>query len=190
MKIFTKHSIVGFILGAVIMFVILLFTLDVYIPSASDNNENYPPPEFNIEQKVDYSWSVQSLAGEKKRVSEYFGDKIVFLNFWATWCGPCVSEMPSIQKLYDKFGEKIVFACISNEKLSDISEFISSKGYTFPVYKIDFAPAQFEIKGIPATFIIDDKIIKYKHVGGADWGHDKVVEYLENLIELKSLKEQ
>jgi thiol-disulfide isomerase/thioredoxin len=185
MKIFTKHSVIGFILGGIIVPVIFMLTFDIYVETENEESavNNYPPPEFNIEKTVDYEWNIHTLDGEKKRASEYFDNKIVFLNFWATWCGPCVGEMPSIQKLYDKFGNRIAFACVSNEKLSEISEFIESKGFTFPVYKIDVAPAEFDIKGIPATFIISkDKIIKFKHIGGADWSHDKVIEYLENML--------
>lgn len=60
----------------------------------------------------DYNWQVESMEGDKMFLSEFQG-KVVFLNFWATWCPPFITEMPSIQKSYNQLDNKVVFIIVS-----------------------------------------------------------------------------
>lgn len=86
-------------------------------------------------------------------------DKPVFINFWGTWCPPCIAEMPSIQKLYEKHKEKVNFVMIvirdRNEELGDISKFLKDRNFSFTVYDTD-SPIHENIypkQGIPTTLI-------------------------------------
>jgi peroxiredoxin len=106
-------------------------------------------------------FSLKDLTGKKVEIKQYKG-KIIFLNFWATWCGPCKEEMPSLEVLHRQFkGENFVLLTISvdYEGLKPVREFLNKQRYTFPVLldpngeTLDL----FEVKGIPTTFIIDKK---------------------------------
>lgn len=190
MKFINKSSVIGFILGFIISPVLITGGLYIYIKlQTSDIKEvAFPPPEVPIHQKASFDWKVQRLDGSEISLKEKLTDQVVFMNFWATWCPPCIREMPSIEKLYQRFNGKIVFACISNEDIAKIRNFKNAKKYTFPMYHIeDGHPKVFNTKGIPATFIISkERSVVLKHVGGADWAHETVVKFLEDLLSDKA----
>ena len=143
-----------------------------------------PPPPFPAHTTIDYNWHVRGLDGKEFDVVQTKG-KVIFLNFWATWCPPCVDEMPSIQRLYDKLkSEEILFMCVSEEGRTRISEFIKEKEFTFPVYTvIGEKPRVFQTRGIPATFIISrDGQIAFKHVGAAKWDHKTSIDFIKGLM--------
>jgi thiol-disulfide isomerase/thioredoxin len=134
---------------------------------------------------ADYDWIVQSLDGPDFKMTDAKG-KVVFLNFWATWCSPCVAEMASIQRLYEKLRDRgVVFACISNEKASKVSRFVRRKGFTLPIYTMRGSPpAVFDNQRVPATFILSrDGRIALKHIGSAKWDDDKTVDFIKRLTE-------
>jgi thiol-disulfide isomerase/thioredoxin len=112
--------------------------------------------------------------------------KVVFLNIWATWCPPCIAEMPNIQKLYDKVGsDKIAFVMLSVDEggMEKVKKFIDKKGYTFPVYMpASQFPQEFYSTAIPTTFIIspEGKIVA-KQEGMADYDTPEVAEFLQKL---------
>lgn len=112
--------------------------------------------------------------------------KVVFLNIWATWCPPCIAEMPNIQKLYEKVGsDKIAFVMLSVDEggMEKVQKFINKKKYTFPVYMpASQFPQEFYSTAIPTTFIIspDGKIVA-KQEGMADYDTPEVVAFLQNL---------
>jgi len=133
---------------------------------------------------ANYDWTVQSLDGQDLPMARAKG-KVVFLNFWATWCSPCVAEMASIQRLYEKLkGSGVVFLCISNEDASKVSRFVKRKGYTFPIYiMLGSPPAVFNTQRVPTTFILSrDGRIALRHTGSAKWDDDKTIELLKGLL--------
>lgn len=141
-------------------------------------------PSFPSTTLADYDWTVQSLDGQDFKMTEAKG-KVVFLNFWATWCPPCVAEMPSIQRLHKKLKDDgIAFVCISNEEASKINQFVREKGFTFPIYTMRGAPpAIFKTRGIPSTFILSpDGKIAFKHVGSAKWDDEKSIDFIKGLM--------
>ncbi|MBB6610595.1 TlpA family protein disulfide reductase [Pontibacter sp. Tf4] len=113
--------------------------------------------------------------------------KVVFLNIWATWCPPCIAEMPNIQSLYDKVGsDKIAFVMLSVDEggMEKVKKFIDKKKYTFPVYMpASNFPQEFYSNAIPTTFIIspEGKIIA-KQEGMADYDTPEVAEFLKNMV--------
>lgn len=131
-------------------------------------------------------FTLADIFGTDKTLSDYKG-KVVFLNFWATWCGPCRKEMPHMQSLYESmFGEdfEMLAVSIDHKTKAEVSQFISQKGYTFPILvdpKSKVA-TQYGVSGIPATFIIDKKgIIVDRVVGYRNWGAHEVVTKLKKL---------
>ena len=99
-------------------------------------------------------------------------DKPVFINFWATWCPPCVKELPHIQTKYEQYKDKINFLAISLDGEQEApAQFISAKGYTFPVgygNEREISRA-YNVQAIPMSFIIDTNgVIKAKIIGSMD----------------------
>lgn len=189
-KFLNKNSVVGFIIGAVISTSIIAGGLYVYIQKQIKNFNmpagaiNLPPPEIPVETRISLNWNLRTLDGARINLADEYEDKVIFINFWATWCPPCIAEMPTIEKLYQKFKDRIGFACISNESLASLKEFKTKNKYSFSMYQIvTDVPVEFNLSIIPVTFIISrGKKIAFKHVGPADWSHQNVIEYIEALI--------
>ena len=98
--------------------------------------------------------------------------KVVLLNFWATWCGPCVREMPAFEMLMEEYGEDLAILAVNcMEDTGIVDAFLAENGYTFPVaYDPDGSIVmKYPTQGIPYTLVIDgDGIIRQIYVGAAD----------------------
>ena len=142
-------------------------------------------PPFPAGIKIDYDWILKTLEGREFQFADLAG-KVVLLNFWATWCGPCRIEMPSMQALYDKLRDEqdLAFLFVSDEKEETVRKFIEEKGYSFPVYLMEGErPKAFEGRGIPATFLLSkDRKIAFRHVGSAKWDDLSVFDFIEGLL--------
>ena len=102
------------------------------------------------------------------QLSDYFGKPIV-LNFWASWCNPCTSEMPAFQAAFEAHGDSVQFLMVNaGESIEEGAAFIHSAGYTFPVLYDTTGEATYayQIGAIPTTFFLDaeGKVIDM-HVG-------------------------
>jgi thiol-disulfide isomerase/thioredoxin len=130
-----------------------------------------------------YDWTLFDLDDQPLSFSR-FKNKPVFLNIWATWCGPCVGEMPSIATLARDprlAGTNIEFVCVSTDDRSDeVRRFLEGKDWSMTFLRAETLPPVFVTQGIPATFIIatDGRIVA-SEVGSADWHEARVVEFLK-----------
>jgi thiol-disulfide isomerase/thioredoxin len=112
--------------------------------------------------------------------------KVIFLNIWATWCPPCIAEMPNIHSLYKKMDpNKVAFVMLSVDEggMDKVKKFVDKKNYTFPVYMpASQFPQEFYSNAIPTTFIIspEGKIVA-KQEGMAEYDTKEVREFLEGL---------
>jgi thiol-disulfide isomerase/thioredoxin len=133
-----------------------------------------------------YDFSLKDLDGKKIHMSELKG-KVIFLNLWATWCGPCRVEMPSIQNLYNSVDkDKIAFVMLSldqEDQQGKITQYIKGKGFTFPVYvPASPLPKLLRVNSIPATFIIGpDGKVASKKIGMANYDTAEMREFLKDL---------
>ena len=113
-------------------------------------------------------FEVTTLTGERFALKEQLG-KVVLLDFWATWCGPCIAEMPHLQKLYEKYeGEPdVVFLAISiDEGRNVVERFIEKNKYTFPVAHAPEIQKKYGVRGIPTLILIGrDGRIHYRTIG-------------------------
>ena len=188
MKFLNKSAAIGFVLGAIIGPVVLVGGLYLFVKSQIGDLEEtgYPPPEIPYNETVSLDWSVRTLDGTALNLQRQLKDKVIFLNFWATWCPPCVGEMPSIEKLHEHFKDRVAFVCVSREDVDTIKAFQLKNDYSFPLYQItEELPDEFKTRSIPATFIISkNRKIHIRHRGGADWSHADVIDYLETMLHL------
>ena len=134
--------------------------------------------------RADAPWSLSDMDGKPVDFQQFRG-RPIFLNIWATWCPPCVAEMPSINRLAGNPRLKdVVFLCVSvEEDLDVVRRFAHDRELSVPVYTGGLnAPRVFQTEGIPATFLIDrDGKIVAKEVGSANWDSENVIAALEKL---------
>lgn len=128
-------------------------------------------------------WQLKGLNTQDVNLNQLKG-KVIFINFWATWCPPCIAEMPSMESLYDSYKDDVAFLFIGNESWETVSAFFLKKGYNFPVYNSETqVPSALRSTSIPVTYIIDkERKVHVKKVGAADWNSDKVRNLLDKLI--------
>jgi cytochrome c biogenesis protein CcmG/thiol:disulfide interchange protein DsbE len=140
---------------------ILIFLSCAESGVAEDPDKDYPlAPEFTL----------QDLYGNEISLSDYEG-KIVFLNFWATWCPPCRQEIPGFLEIYEQYkskGMEIIGISVDRTGTSSVLNFARQYRISYPVVMItrklerDYRPGQY----IPTTFVIDKKgQIRHKHIG-------------------------
>lgn len=186
---FAAGAVVGFcvLLGGTLIFSLIMirsFTKAAETDAARGGaRAGLPAPPFPGLEKADYGLKLERLDGTPFDARTLQG-KVVFLNFWATWCGPCRMEMPSIQRLCDKVkGDGVVFLVISDESREKIAEFVKKSPYTFPIYRsIGAPPAVYRTRAIPATFILTpDGRIAFKHVGSAGWDDESTLAFLKGI---------
>lgn len=123
-------------------------------------------------ESVDFT--LPDLHGKKVSLSDYRG-KVVFLNFWASWCKPCEQEMPSMQELYRSMRGapfEILAVSIDSGSAESVEGFVKERGVTFPVLqdKLGTIKDIYKTTGVPETFIIDQNgVIAEKIVGPRNW---------------------
>ncbi|HIJ79213.1 MAG: TlpA family protein disulfide reductase [Desulfobulbaceae bacterium] len=125
--------------------------------------EDKPAPNFTLMDTKGKTWQLNELKGQ-----------VVMVNFWATWCPPCRSEMPSMQKIYttlpaDKFK---ILAILSNDDPAIADSLAKKGGFTFPILvdPENKAAQAYGITGVPETFIVDKQgIIREKYIGAVRW---------------------
>jgi peroxiredoxin len=137
------------------------------------------------------NFTFPDLTGKKVSLSDYRG-RVVFLNIWATWCPPCVDEMPSMEKLYKKFkGDQfeIMAVSIDGEGRKVVAPFMERLNLTFPALldKKGKIKNIYGVTGIPESFIINKKgIIVKKVLGPIDWAKPVISRFFEDLLQSPS----
>lgn len=129
------------------------------------------------------NWKLKSDANQSLDFTDTKG-KVVFINFWATWCPPCIAEMPSLQALYEDYNDDVVFLFITNEDFETVEKFKTKQGYNFEVFNpLSEAPTELSTRAIPRTFIINKEgEIVVDESGAIDWNSDKVRTQLNSLL--------
>jgi thiol-disulfide isomerase/thioredoxin len=138
-----------------------------------------------MSQPASYDWSALDLNDQPVSFSKFKG-KTVFLNIWATWCGPCVREMPSIARLAEDprlRNKPIEFVCVSTDSSSElVHRFIRGKNWRMTFLRAESLPLVFLTDGIPSTFVIaPDGTIAATEIGPAEWDEPRVATFLEKL---------
>lgn len=148
-------------------------------------NASVPDKDKNL-QDFDFGFTMKDSLGNRYNAEQFKG-KVIFLNLWATWCGPCRAEMPAIHKLYHKVDDdRIAFIMLSIDKdqaAQKVKSYVRKNNYTFPVYMPSgYSTEQLNVPSIPTTFVIskDGKIVM-KEVGTKNYNTDKFRNFLNEL---------
>ena len=127
--------------------------------SADDGETTATETESELSRAIDFT--VEDIDGNKVSLYSKVGKPIV-VNFWASWCSPCKTELPDFQLAYDNFGGEIEFMMVNltdgrSETVEGASGFVNSQGYTFPVYYDvnQEAAMAYYVTSIPTTYFID-----------------------------------
>jgi len=144
--------------------------------------------EYPAEAFIAPGFQLPSHAGGTIDLKDYRG-KVVFINFWATWCATCKVEMPSMQKVYDKFKDRgMEMLTISVDKdQSLIQPFMDEYKLTFPVLldpEEAIAKKVYKTTGVPETFIVNKAgIIVHKAIGPRDWATEEAIAAFTQMVE-------
>lgn len=117
-------------------------------------------PDFNLKDQYGVTHSLENYKG-----------KVIFLNFWATWCPPCKKEMPDVESIYKEYGENkkdVIILGINSEKENEVKKFLKDKGYTFPTLIDENSEVmrKYFIQAFPTSFVIDKEGNVYGYVMG------------------------
>ncbi len=133
------------------------------------------------------AFRLAALSGGAQELASYRG-KVVVLNFWATWCPPCVSEMPSLERLHRTLSPAglAVLAVSADEDEADLRRFVAEHGLTLPVLRDPGGRVAFDryrATGYPETFVIDRSGVLLQHtVGPAEWDTPQALAYFRGLL--------
>lgn len=156
--------------------------------------ENYQPVITGSDAP---NFTVTNLAGQDVNLSDYVGSKVVLVNVWATWCGPCLVEMPSMQRLYQAMdGEDFEILAVSIDAPAgqfdlfgraggDLAGFSEELGLTFPILHNPSGDIQqlYQTTGVPESFVIGKDGVIYKKVAGeTEWDATENEELIRRLL--------
>ena len=148
-----------------VAFVAIMILAAVLYPKLSEKyssgGDSEPSNETSENLVEAYDFTVYDSEMNAVKLSEYFGKPIV-INFWASWCGPCKSELPAFDAMYEKYGDEVVFMMINltdgqRDTVDSIKKFVADNGYSFPVYyDIEYnASNTYGVRSIPQTVLIN-----------------------------------
>lgn len=131
------------------------------------------------------------LEGKSQSLSQYRG-KVVLVNFWATWCKPCTTEMPAMQTTYDKLREKgfVVLAINELEDDAKVRDHIKQHGHTFPVLmdRDNKVANQFGVFGLPVSVFIDEKGVVQEYIKGGLLTEQLILDVVEKIQKQSPIK--
>ncbi len=145
------------------------------------------PQTVSIDERTvldDFNWQVKDRNGATFSLESVAG-KVVVINYWATWCAPCVAEMPSLNTLYQDFGDKVAFVFVARDEKEKVLAFLSEQEYDLPVYfEYGKPPAPLQSASLPTTYILSrDGEIVVEEVGSANWNSSGIRQLLSELLQ-------
>lgn len=183
------RSNVGFILCCILVLLLFVstdaktFVLNSLLKTGLYSPDVDSPPHTDMDASV---LSFKSLDGRIINLSNEKG-KVIFINFWTTWCPPCRAEMPSINSLYEKVGKhsNVLFLMVDSEnKLVQANKFMKKRSFQLPVFgTVSPIPEQIFAGALPTTLIISPRgEIVFRHEGIADYNSKEVINFINGML--------
>ncbi len=176
---FLKKNIIYLLLLAVLAAVAFIPGVKkLFLPVATvESHLNIPVADYDVQLK--------GINTTSTNLKNFHGKKVLFLNFWGTWCKPCLDEWPSIQKLYENKKDDMDFVLIAMlDEEEKVRKFLKENNYTAPVYLAE-TPINSSIlpKVFPTTFVLDKHgRILQKETSSKDWNSESSRQFIENVI--------
>ncbi len=170
----------------VLIVIIALVGASVYLVSSSSSRPSSEWVNSVVAGEVAPDFQLEDTTGNKVSLSDLRG-KIVLVNFWATWCPPCIEEMPSMERLNEVMaGDDFVMLAVNAEEngRSVVPAFLEKTPYTFPILYDDKGVVQklYGVFKFPESFIIrKDGTVAEKIIGPLNWSSPETIVHLKRL---------
>lgn len=152
--------------------------LELGLFSSTELNENAPLSDASL------NWNLTDMSGHAITLKELTG-KVIFLNCWSTWCGPCTAEMPNIIKLREQMNDNVVFVFAAHESATTVKKYLDRKEWAIPAYVYQTNPGnELHFGSLPSTFIIDKNgTVVHRSSGVKKWNTQETINLLNGLAE-------
>ncbi|MCU0383091.1 MAG: TlpA family protein disulfide reductase [Cyclobacteriaceae bacterium] len=166
--------------------VFLVVALLLFFTSASKKQNSVTP----LSDSIAYSFALKDLQLQPVQFDIYKG-KVVLINLWATWCGPCREEMPYLQKLYETYShpdfEIVAISLDKNSNIDKVKSYLAKNNFTFPVfYPAENFPKVLQVPAIPSSFLIDRQgRIVWQETGVENFSKQSFKKRIDALINLR-----
>lgn len=158
------------------------FLIVIYLLIVSCTSSTKEQKQSTSENPVNDLVRLKTLDGEAIDLSQ-FEDKAIFVNFWATWCAPCIQEMPSLERMQTAFeNEPITFFYASNEPTTKIQKFATTKPWDLNYVQLDMDLTELNIYALPTTIIFKDGKVAWTETGSKVWDSEKSITEIKEFI--------
>ena len=159
-----------------------IMILLIFVGLTGCQNGSVKQVEQRLPEKLVDRIQLVDLEGEKISLDSLKG-KTIFLNYWATWCRPCLAEMPDMDKAAKILeDENFMFLAASDEEIDKIKKFAAKFDFSFQFVHSKTSVFDLDIMALPTTMVINSKgEIVYNEVGARNWANDKELENLRNM---------
>ncbi len=153
------------------------------IETPHQNETNNELATTTTSNQADFNLTLMDEDGNTLSLADFKG-KAIFMNMWATWCPPCIAEMPNINNLYKEMGREVAFVMVSlDDDFETAKAFNSRKGFDLPIYTLQsHRPAMYQSTTVPTTYVISaDGQLMMTHKGMANYNTSKFKKFLEEI---------
>jgi len=189
---FTKKNITNGLFIAMLMVVLLVPSVKALVMQGLMEVGLFKPSTNHQKIKIAQDLSTIKFKDAKGNVVSLadLRGKVVFVNFWATWCPPCLAEMPSVNKLYQQFEKdaEVVFIMVdADSNFTKAQAYMDRKKYKLPIYAVASTIPEIMFRGsLPTTIVFDKKgRISYNDEGAANYSNPKFIAFIKQLKELE-----
>ena len=161
----------------ILLAIFLLFSCGSSSKSTEEKEDNASAKELSLVEKFDF----EDLEGNKFEWTDTKG-KLVFVNFWATWCKPCIKEMPSVSEANIQLkDDNVIFIVASDEDVEKIKKFESKHHYSFGLVHSKTSVFDLGVQALPTTIIINEEgVIVFNEIGARDWASEKSIALIKS----------